>query len=64
VSKSPIIVIDGGKRTKSVLVSDPVDITAADIVSFVDSYYNGQTKEYTIDEQVTYEEISAIEEEF
>jgi hypothetical protein len=50
VSKSPIIVIDGGKRTKSVLVSDPVDITAADIVSFVDSYYNGQTKEYKIDE--------------
>jgi hypothetical protein len=63
VSKSPIIVIDGGKRTKNVLVSDPVDITAADIVSFVDSYYNGQAKEYKIDEQVAYEETPAVEEE-
>ncbi len=63
MSKSPIVIIDGGKRTKNVLAADPVDITSADIVSFVESYSNGQTKEYKIDEQVTYEETAAVEEE-
>jgi len=61
VTKSPIIIIDGGKRIKFVLIKNPEDITAKDISNWVESVQNGSEKEYKIDEQVTYEAV--VEEE-
>lgn len=61
-NKSPIIVIDGGKRVKFVLAKAPLEISSEDIVNFVESVENGKAREYKIDEQVTYEEAATEEE--
>lgn len=54
--------IDGAKRTKYVLSKAALDITSADIVSFVESVENGSAKEYKVDEQVVYEDVVSSEE--
>lgn len=54
-NKSPIVLIDGAKRTKYVLTKAPLDITSADIIAFVGSVENGSAKEYKVDEKVEYE---------
>jgi hypothetical protein len=56
-------VIDGGKRVKYVLIATPADLTSEEIVAFVESVENGTAKEYKVDEQVTYTEAAAAEEE-
>ncbi len=58
VHKSPIIVIDGSKRVKYVLNTNPVDIDSDDIIAFVESVENGSAKYYKIDERVTYEDAN------
>jgi hypothetical protein len=56
------VVIDGAKRVKYVLIANPVDLTSADIVAFVESVDSGSAKEYKVDEQITYTETAANEE--
>jgi len=48
--KSPIVVVDGGKRVKFVLSGNAADIEAGTIVSFVNDVLTGKSKEYKIDE--------------
>ena len=55
--------IDGGKRVKYVLSAKPSDITADEIVSFVDSVTSGKAKEYKIDEEVVYSDDTKVEDE-
>lgn len=60
-NKSPIVVIDGGKRVKYVLSGKPADINADEIVSFVESVSAGKAKEYKIDEEVVYSDDTKVE---
>ena len=48
--KSPIVVIDGGKRLKYVLSGKSSDIDTDSIVSFLENVTSGKSKEYKIDE--------------
>ena len=61
VTKSPIVLIDGGKRTKFVFSKSPEDITADDIIGFAEAVEAGRAKEYKIDEEV--KAVEAVEEE-
>ena len=36
--KSPVVIIDGGKRVKFVMQANPVDVTSEQIVKFVESF--------------------------
>jgi hypothetical protein len=56
-------VIDGGKRVKYVLAGKPSEITADEIVSFVESVTSGKAKEYKIDEEVVYSDDTKVEDE-
>ena len=47
--KSPIVIIDGGKRNKFVLTGNAADLTADSIVSFVSDAVSGNSKEYKLD---------------
>lgn len=61
--KSPVIIIDGGKRTKYVLEGQAADLTADQIVIFVEDCLNGKAKEYKMDEEVVYSDSTKVEEE-
>jgi len=56
-------VIDGGNKKKFLLMGNPSEITAEQIISFVESVEAGTAKEYKIDEQVVYEDGSSVEDE-
>jgi hypothetical protein len=55
--------IDGGKRAKQILFGAPADISSDNIVAFIEKFNNGNGKEYKMDEEVTYEDGSTVEEE-
>ena len=59
--KSPIVLIDGGKRTKFVLSGKAEDLDAETIVSFVMDVEAGKAKEYKIDEEIEYADGSKVE---
>ncbi len=50
--KTPVIYLNGEKRSKSVLFGAPADITTHEIVSFLKKYESGSVKEYKLDEEV------------
>jgi hypothetical protein len=58
-----VVIIDGGRRIKFVLNSNPADITSQQIVDFVETYESGNGKHYKLDEQVVYDDGSKVEEE-
>ena len=62
-AKSPIVIIDGGKRSKQVLFSAPADITSDNIIAFVEKFNNGNGNEYKLDEEITYDDGTKVEEE-
>lgn len=61
--KSPIVIVDGGKRAKHVLFGSPADITSQQIIEFVEKFNNGQAKEFKLDEEIVYEDGSRVEDE-
>jgi hypothetical protein len=61
VTKSPIVFIDGGKRTKFVFSKNPEAITVEDVTGFAEAVAAGRAKEYKIDEEVKVTET--VEEE-
>ena len=61
--KSPVVIIDGGKRVKFVMQANPVDVTSEQIVKFVEDFEKGELKEYKIDEEVVYADGSKVEDE-
>lgn len=48
---------------KYVLEGQAADLTADQIVVFVEDFLSGKAKEYKLDEEVTYSDSSKIEEE-
>lgn len=59
--KSPVVIIDGGKRLKYVLQGSPSEMTSDQIVKFVESFETGNAKEYKMDEEVVYEDGTQAE---
>ncbi len=51
----PIVLIEGKIKSKFVLVKNPSDVTAEDIVSFVESWSNGDAKKYGMTDEVKVE---------
>jgi hypothetical protein len=63
VAKSPIVLLDGAKRTKFVLLEDASSISSEKIVAFAESVSAGEAKEYKMDEAVSYVESAETEAE-
>lgn len=63
VAKSPIVLLDGGKRNKFVLFEDASSISSEKIVAFAESVSSGDAKEYKMDEAVEYVAAEAAPEE-
>ena len=58
-----MIIINGGDRSKYILEGQAAELTAEQIVTFVDDFSNGKLKKYKMDEEVTYSDSSKVEEE-
>lgn len=61
--KSPLVVIDGGKRVKYILEASPADLSSEQIIAFAESFITGTGHEYKIDEEVVYSDNAKVEEE-
>ena len=57
VEKSPIVILSGEKRSKSVYFGNSADLTAESIVSFLQKYEDGKVKSYKMDEEASEEQV-------